>query len=279
MKKILATIPKMTIDNLKSYGVDPAYFGLGFIQLKLTHLERLHFYHDELPILTEEPHDHRYGFFSYILHGQFEQTLYHAAGDLNGTHLMSYEDCGAAKNTLSKSPSNVRIKEIFSAVYQAGDQYRIEADTLHTVRGINNAITYLVRDHPHKNFAGVVRKIGAEPVCPFSQPIAVGRCWDMIEEMLGLMPNNAQPTVHAPGYHLTDIKKGVLGEVSKIIEEAFEILDAHDQGVKIMTQVEMSDLYGALDHYREKHHQELTMEDIRAMYAVTRRAFENGRRT
>ena len=46
-----------------------------------------------------------------------------------------------------------------------------------------------------------------------------------------------------------------------------------------MTQVEMSDLYGALDRYREKYHPELTMKDLNAMYKVTRRAFDNGKRT
>jgi hypothetical protein len=280
------TKPEMTIDKLKSYGADPAYFGLGFIQLKMTPNERIHFYHNELPILAEEPHNHRYGFYSYILNGQFEQTLYHVprATAYSGTHIMSQEDCSIAKSPSSADEMSayhhVIVKEIFCGLYQAGDVYRIEADTFHTVTGINNAITYLVRDEPHKKFAQVVREIDAEHVCPFSQPIPSSQCWDMIEEMLSGMPENMQPAAikNKPGYHLTDIKKGVLGEVSKIIEEAFEIQDAHEQGVKIMTQVEMSDLYGALDHYRERHHPELTMDDIRAMYMVTRRAFDNGRR-
>ena len=81
-----------------------------------------------------------------------------------------------------------------------------------------------------------------------------------------------------PGYHLVKIPKGKVGEATKIIEEAYEIQDAHEQGVRVMTHVEMSDLYGALDRFRELHYPEVSMADLEAMYRVTRRAFENKRR-
>lgn len=80
------------------------------------------------------------------------------------------------------------------------------------------------------------------------------------------------------GYHLKEIPKGLIGEVSKILEEAEELQDAHTQGVKIMCLVEMSDLYGALDLYRESYHPEVSHGDLGHMYSITRRAFENGRR-
>jgi hypothetical protein len=261
----------------------PAYFGLGFIQLKIKRNGRVHFYHDDLPVLAEEPHDHRYGFFSYIMQGRFEQALYAWHPNVEGDYLLDYSDCRPLADGTTAPPSpKCDVEEIFHAEYRAGDYYRIEKDTLHTVKGLDNAVTYLVRDEPSKDFAGVARKIGAEPVCPFSEPIPTKRCWEMIEDMLVHNPGERAPyrpkKKKKPGYHMRDIEKGKVGEPSKIIEEAYEILDAHEQGIKIMTQVEMSDLYGALDRYREKHHPNLTMGDIRAMYKVTRRAFDNGKR-
>lgn len=79
------------------------------------------------------------------------------------------------------------------------------------------------------------------------------------------------------GYHLEDIKKGVLGELSKIQEELDEIKDAENQDCKIMIHAELADLYGAVEAYANKYG--LTMYDLDKMNQCTKRAFESGRRT
>lgn len=81
-----------------------------------------------------------------------------------------------------------------------------------------------------------------------------------------------------PGYHLTAIPKGIIGELSKIQEELNELKDAELQGVSIMQLVEASDLIGALVRWLEKHHPGTTLDDLIAMHKVTRRAFDNGHR-
>jgi hypothetical protein len=81
-----------------------------------------------------------------------------------------------------------------------------------------------------------------------------------------------------PGYHLRPIAKGVLGEPSKVREELDELEEALEQGVKIMAEVELADLYGALEALVATHFPHLTMDDLARMAAVTRRAFANGRR-
>jgi phosphoribosyl-ATP pyrophosphohydrolase len=91
------------------------------------------------------------------------------------------------------------------------------------------------------------------------------------------MPEGTQPPFQ-PGYHLTPIDKGILGEMSKIMEEAEEAADAVMQGCEIMVLVELSDLYGAIKAYLTKHHPSMTMESLAAMSAITERAFVNGRR-
>ena len=47
------------------------------------------------------------------------------------------------------------------------------------------------------------------------------------------------------GYHLQEIEKGEIGELSKIKEEIAELEDALEQNSKIMALIELSDLYGA----------------------------------
>jgi hypothetical protein len=173
-----------TIDQLRSYGV-PAYFGLGFIQLKVDQTHRYHFYHNSLePIVPDdEIHDHRYSFKSHILQGTFIQLLYNFVPDLNGTHEIQSVDCqGPSDQTFEKSHGNLTL--INRSTYNTGSSYWINADVLHTVIATNNAITLLERAAVTKQYARVARPIGAETVCPFSAPIGADRCWELIQDML-----------------------------------------------------------------------------------------------
>lgn len=78
------------------------------------------------------------------------------------------------------------------------------------------------------------------------------------------------------GYHLRPISKGVLGKPSKIREELEELEDACQQGNKILAQVELADLYGALKAVAASFG--LTMEDLAKMDEATARAFKSGAR-
>lgn len=81
-----------------------------------------------------------------------------------------------------------------------------------------------------------------------------------------------------PGYHLTEIPKGEIGEISKILEETLEIVDASKQNCKIMVLVELSDLVGAIELYLERHHPNITIHDLQSMSKITQRAFKAGER-
>lgn len=81
-----------------------------------------------------------------------------------------------------------------------------------------------------------------------------------------------------PGYHISHIPKGEVGESSKILEEVLELQDAEAQECKIMALVELSDLMGAIALYLDKHHPTTTMDDLLVMSHITRRAFANGHR-
>ena len=81
-----------------------------------------------------------------------------------------------------------------------------------------------------------------------------------------------------PGYHIAPIPKGTLGELSKVHEEVCEAIDAQQQGVAVMVLVELSDTIGAIEAYLAQHHPSVTLADLTAMAAVTRRAFAAGQR-
>jgi NTP pyrophosphatase (non-canonical NTP hydrolase) len=87
------------------------------------------------------------------------------------------------------------------------------------------------------------------------------------------MPNQNQIQ---KGYHLQDIQKGVYGHLSKIAEEVQELDDAREQDSQIMMLVELSDLYGAIEAYAESLGS--SMEELRKMSDITKRAFLSGQR-
>lgn len=80
------------------------------------------------------------------------------------------------------------------------------------------------------------------------------------------------------GYHITEIKKGVCGDSSKILEEIHELIDAEAQDCKIMQLVELSDLIGAIELYLAKQFPGMSLHDLQTMSFITQRAFISGAR-
>lgn len=78
------------------------------------------------------------------------------------------------------------------------------------------------------------------------------------------------------GYHTREIKRGVLGQSSKIREELEELEDAEEQENTILAHCELADLYGALRACAMSY--DLTMEDLEKMANATERAFSDGSR-
>jgi hypothetical protein len=94
-----------------------------------------------------------------------------------------------------------------------------------------------------------------------------------------LCPLDALELVENPGYHKRTIPKGEVGELSKIHEELLEAYDAEEQGVGLMTLIELSDLLGAVSSFLEKHYSDIKIDDLLKMSEVTKRAFTSGRRS
>ncbi len=268
---------EITVEGLRKGGYEPHWFGLGFIQMKLNESERIHFWHPELQadVPEEEVHDHRYDFTSTIVAGELVHEVYGFRGNLDrdiADHELVHVSCDPHKAV----PENLlkpRIGELDlygTHTMVAGSRYFFPARRFHKTKP-SRAVTLLTRGPIQHEFARVIRPIGSLPVCPFSNPKSVSVLWDYIADLLPLEEKK-------PGYHLTPIAKGVVGEASKIREELEELEDAIEQGVKVMAMVELSDLIGAIDLYLKKHAPDISLDDLIRMNNVTQRAFRNGSR-
>lgn len=78
------------------------------------------------------------------------------------------------------------------------------------------------------------------------------------------------------GYHITQIQKGTLGELSKVREEFEEAVDAHCQDNPVMLLLELADMLGAIEAVAAKYN--ITLADLVRMHEATKRAFTDGTR-
>ncbi len=80
------------------------------------------------------------------------------------------------------------------------------------------------------------------------------------------------------GYHEKDIPLSEFESADKIYEEVLEFRDSLNQGVKIMSLLELSDIMGAIEGYIEKNFPELSLDDLLKMKEATRKTFKSGMR-
>jgi len=79
------------------------------------------------------------------------------------------------------------------------------------------------------------------------------------------------------GYHNREIKKGVLGEFSKIQEEFDELSDAIEQNDKVLQLCELTDLIGAIEEYSLGKFN-ITLDDLITFSNKTKSAFKENKR-
>jgi len=79
-------------------------------------------------------------------------------------------------------------------------------------------------------------------------------------------------------YHVSLIRKGEYGCISKIQEELDELKDATLQKNKIMALIELSDMIGAIEGFLQREYPFISLEDLKKMSDATRSAFMDGTR-
>lgn len=180
----VATANLLNTDFLKARGAVPHYFGLGFIQIKLDDVHRLHAWVPDWPAIPgaeTELHDHRYPFTSHVLKGAIEHELF-AAGplqDLPGPGLweVAAVSCkpGAAEEARLlgyAAPTRLAAFRI-----GAGHSYALTPDAFHRARAHGPAVSLLARQPTERDEARILREPGAPSACPFSLKVPVDECW------------------------------------------------------------------------------------------------------
>ena len=177
-------------EYLRDLNLKPHFFGLGFIQVKVNHYERYHFYHESLnPIVNheEEIHDHRYDFDSTVLRGAIlnKKYLWTACDRENARYYMKKESCNQNIKLSEEENPDVfgNIELLSTSLIPEHTTYHMGHMELHTVAA-KNCITHLKRSDYKKDLSRVVRPIGGYVVCPFSQPLTPDACWEIIKSMV-----------------------------------------------------------------------------------------------
>jgi hypothetical protein len=162
----------------------PAWFGLGFVQLKLTHQTRVHFWHPECTkdIPPEEIHDHRYDFTSKVLFGELVHNVYGFEYNTRGKFEMFEESCEPGKRVDPLPIFRGDIVQLGSYTLTAGSSYTFKKDQFHNNES-RKAVTFLTRGEVEKDFAHVIRPRNGIRVCPFSVQKSPAECWSIIEDL------------------------------------------------------------------------------------------------
>lgn len=176
----------LNLATLKTLGT-PAYFGLGFIQLKINDRHRIHFWVPEWPTIPgadNELHDHRYTLVSTILKGEIHNQIYAPIASSSPTHELIEVSCQPNSSEEPKVIERVVTVFIASFVSKEGDTYTLSPNAFHMAQTVGPTVTFVERGEVIKDMARVIRPIDNAFVCPFSMKYSEQQCWEKVEEIL-----------------------------------------------------------------------------------------------
>lgn len=171
------------IEKLRKAHTVVQYFGLGFVQVKLSPTERIHYYHPNLSasIPEESAHNHRYGFVSNILKGQLIQTMFRES---NGDEFQkTQETCMVNEETTLEEIALTGLVKTSEYCLSAGSKYFIDDEQIHKVRAEGKTVTHIHRPQKAlKELADVYTPVSKDLLCPFASTLSAEELWDIIED-------------------------------------------------------------------------------------------------
>ncbi len=176
----------LDVDWLRANAVKTHFFGLGFIQVKLNDLERVHFYHRDIPAFVEEPHDHRYDFISTVLRGCLQNRIWKLTdGD---DYEVTLETCKQGEPSKPIVLMKTGIELFGSFDVHEGSGYHMNSLSFHTVHPFlerGPVVTSVKRELPRESHARVIRRVNAPSACPFSRPMPDAELWEVVRDCVG----------------------------------------------------------------------------------------------
>lgn len=175
----------LDINFLKSNCKKIHFFGLGFIQIKLSDEQRVHVYTDKFPMTAQEEdiHNHRYDFNSQILKGLLTQKTYQVFRAIEETPFEMKKESCKENFKVEEETEDVDVELTGVQHFNQGSTYFITHDTFHQVAS-SNAVTLITRSGYKKDLAEVIYNKENTPVCPFSIKITEDELWKIVEESL-----------------------------------------------------------------------------------------------
>lgn len=180
------------IDALRQSGARPHYFGLGFIQLKLSRAHRLHFWVPEWPVIPgafDELHNHRYDFHSSVLKGSLAQKVYSigpikTSGDHEDWEVIQV-GCSSKEESEPQVIGYTMPHLVLEHRICAGQDYFLSQRAFHVANPCDDTTITLVKPgEVQEPMALVVRPQGNGFTCPFSLGYTEEECWKRIEVSL-----------------------------------------------------------------------------------------------
>lgn len=189
--------PLPSLDELRACRATPHYFGLGFIQIKVSASRRYHFWVPDWPTIpgaASQAHNHRYPFSSTVLFGRIRQELFRL-GPLKAHPEGADLEVAEVSCQPGDSPRVVgygQLERVLDLTTHAGGSYRLTPRDFHVSWAPGPAITCLDRGPTVLAMAQVVRPVGAPAHCPFAGDMGEEACWDRIGRMLAEAASRAR---------------------------------------------------------------------------------------
>ena len=179
----------LTVDDLKRWverGGKIHYFGLGFVQVKISSSRRWHFYHPDFRGFVDAPHDHRARFSSKVVRGTLDQVFWVPGkfGEEGPGQFIPYryDNCTGEDGDV---PPGARVwVERVKTRTEEGSSYLMPLGLFHQVIPLleQGPVVTLIDRGPRVHSFARILDVGDEGVCPFSQRISEEDCWRIVED-------------------------------------------------------------------------------------------------
>lgn len=177
----------LDLDYLRYQQAKPQWFGLGFIQMKISNERRLHFWHPDLaPNLgnAEEVHNHRYDFTSSVIKGEMENEVWEMVYDEAGDYRLWRVSCQPGNADSAEMVGPMTVADVATYTIRTGGSYTMPQPIFHRSFPKGHTVTMLKRGKVTEDYAYVIRSATAQHNCPFAVSIPEPVLWERIEEIL-----------------------------------------------------------------------------------------------
>lgn len=181
--------------NFEETSANISLHGLGFLQVKLGGLQRLHVWHPDLPrrrcFEHSGIHDHRFGFDSTVLVGTQINEVHYDDNFEPATHRAFLHE-GARNPATGNRPwimsGMLRVSPSYTEVFEAGETYHMDPYVFHstTPGGDGRVATLMVKTSEGDTGARSLCRIGVEPDVDFCRTqMDADEMWAAVRDVLG----------------------------------------------------------------------------------------------